>query len=110
MWILQIGNAWIDDGLCTKGLFDYLWTHALNSDETNDGINKYCNFSSEDSVTKNEDGDNNTIRCGKYQSQALREIGGIGLYIDLYGIYAPLCNLSTLKSGSNGNVSIILLN
>lgn len=106
MWISQIGNAWIDDDICTKGLFDYLWTHALNSDETNEGINKYCNFASVDSFTKNADGDNNTVQCGKYQTQGLREMG----VIDLYGIYAPSCNLSALKSGSNGNVSIILLN
>ncbi|XVF74172.1 hypothetical protein PTKIN_Ptkin13bG0038800 [Pterospermum kingtungense] len=98
---IAIGNAWIDDAICTKGLFDYLWTHALNSDETNEAINKYCDFTNEDSsVTKKADGDNNTIQCGKYQSQAFREMGDI----DWYGIYAPSCNLSAIKSGSNSDV------
>ncbi|KAK6256639.1 hypothetical protein QUC31_000098 [Theobroma cacao] len=97
---IAIGNAWVDDVACTKGLFDYLWTHALNSDETNEGINKYCNFASEDSLTKKADADDNPIQCGKYQKQGLLELGDI----NLYGIYAPPCYTSALKSGSTGNV------
>ncbi|MBA0788134.1 hypothetical protein Gotri_000137 [Gossypium trilobum] len=97
---IAIGNAWIDDAICMKGMFDYLWTHALNSDETNEGIKKYCNFVSEDSVSKKGDGDDNTIQCGKYLSQGFREMG----FIDLYDIYAPQCNLSAIKPGSNGNI------
>ncbi|KAE8659088.1 Serine carboxypeptidase II-3 [Hibiscus syriacus] len=97
---IAIGNAWIDDDICTKGLFDYLWTHALNSDETNEGINKYCNFASEDLVTKKADADTTTDQCNKYQSQGTTEMGDI----DLYGIYAPICNLSAIKPGSDGNV------
>ncbi|XP_022772836.1 serine carboxypeptidase II-3-like [Durio zibethinus] len=93
---IAIGNAWVDDGICTKGLYDYLWTHALNSDETNEGIKKYCNFASEDSVNEMADG----ILCGKYQIKGFIEMGNI----DLYGIYAPPCNSSALKPGSNGNV------
>ncbi|KAL4271578.1 hypothetical protein GQ457_13G020080 [Hibiscus cannabinus] len=97
---IAIGNAWVDDAICTKGLYDYLWTHALNSDETNEGINRYCNFVSEDSVNKEADVDDNTIRCGKYQSLGFMEMG----VIDLYGIYAPQCNLSAPKHGLNGDV------
>ncbi|TYJ42585.1 hypothetical protein E1A91_A03G098900v1, partial [Gossypium mustelinum] len=97
---IAIGNAWIDDTICMKGMFNYLWTHALNSDETNEGINKYCNFVSEDSVSKKGDGDDNTIQYGKYLSQGFREMG----FIDLYDIYAPQCNLSAIKPGSNGNI------
>ncbi|KAK8572524.1 hypothetical protein V6N12_028577 [Hibiscus sabdariffa] len=97
---IAIGNAWVDDAICTRGLYDYLWTHALNSDETNEGINRYCNFVSEDSVNKKADVDENTIRCGKYQSQGFMEMG----VIDLYGIYAPQCNLSAPKHGLNGDV------
>ena len=41
---MQIGNAWIDDNTSIMGMFDYFWTHALNSDETNEGIHQYCNF------------------------------------------------------------------
>ena len=101
LWILQIGNAWVDDGICNKGLYDYLWTHALSSDETNEGINKYCNYASEDSVNKKADGDD---KCVWYETQALVEMGNI----DFYGIYASRCHKSAIQPNSNGNVSIIL--
>ncbi|KAE8674743.1 hypothetical protein F3Y22_tig00111718pilonHSYRG00018 [Hibiscus syriacus] len=97
---IAIGNAWIDDDICTKGLFVYLWTHALNSDETNEGINKYCDFASENLVTKMGGVGNTEDQCDKYQNQGLMEMGDI----DLYGIYAPICNPSAIKPGSNGNV------
>ncbi|KAK8624341.1 hypothetical protein V6N13_065688 [Hibiscus sabdariffa] len=84
----------------SKRLFDYLWRHAHNSDETNEGINRYCNFVSEDSVNKKADGYSNTIRCGKFQSQGFIELG----VMDLYDIYAPQCNSSALKLGFNGKV------
>ncbi|MBA0565893.1 hypothetical protein Golob_010748 [Gossypium lobatum] len=102
---IAIGNAWIDDNICTKGLFDYLWTHALNSDETNEGVNKYCDFASQDLVTNKAVAKNATDQCDQYQSRALTEMGDI----DLYGIYTPLCNSSAIKPGSDGNVSITML-
>ncbi|KAL2507380.1 Serine carboxypeptidase-like 40 [Forsythia ovata] len=39
---LIIGNAWIDDLTTARGIYDYFWTHALNSDETHNGILKFC--------------------------------------------------------------------
>lgn len=102
---IAIGNAWIDDNICTKGRFDYLWTHALNSDETNEGVNKYCDFASQDLVTNKAVAKNATDQCDQYQSRALTEMGDI----DLYGIYSPLCNSSAIKPGSDGNVSITML-
>lgn len=88
----QIGNAWIDDATGTKGLFDYLWTHALNSDQTHEVIEKYCDFTSE----------NPSAICINATSRALIEKGNI----DFYNIYAPQCHDSSLKSGSTGSVSI----
>ncbi|KAM4121809.1 hypothetical protein ACB094_01G033800 [Castanea mollissima] len=41
---IAIGNALIDDNTSIMGTYDYYWTHALNSDETNAGIHRYCNF------------------------------------------------------------------
>ncbi|PWA59517.1 Cullin [Artemisia annua] len=38
-----IGNPQIDYHRYKEN-FNYLWTHVLNSDETNAGINKYCDF------------------------------------------------------------------
>ncbi|KAJ0434178.1 putative carboxypeptidase D [Helianthus annuus] len=46
---IAIGNAWIDDETSAKGMFDYWWTHALNSDATHDAILKYCDFASDSS-------------------------------------------------------------
>nr|KJB09189.1 hypothetical protein B456_001G128600 [Gossypium raimondii] len=39
---IAVGNGWIDDRTGYLGQYDYLWTHALNSDETNKGIHAYC--------------------------------------------------------------------
>ncbi|KAE8727960.1 Serine carboxypeptidase II-3 [Hibiscus syriacus] len=97
---MAIRNAWIVDDICTKGIFDYLWTHALNSDETKEGIIKYCDFASENLVTNKEDAGNTADQCDKYQNQGLMEMGDI----DWYGIYSPICNLSAIKPGSDGNV------
>ncbi|PWA95372.1 nodulin-like, Major facilitator superfamily domain protein [Artemisia annua] len=48
----KIGNPQIDYRLWYKENFDYLWTHVLNSDETNAGINKYCDFESKNMLTR----------------------------------------------------------
>lgn len=90
--MVQIGNAWIDDNTAIKGTYDYYWTHALNSDETNAGINEYCDF-----LTGNF-----SSKCFDYQDQGDTEVGNL----DYYNIYAPLCNQSPPKSGSPGSVSI----
>lgn len=91
---VQIGNAWIDDNLCTKGMFDFFWTHALNSDETNAGVNKYCDFATGKPSTS----------CDQYQSQGFREIG----QLDIYNIYAPLCKSSAPAPPSAGTVSVLI--
>lgn len=89
---MQIGNAWIDASTGTQGGYDYLWTHALNSDETNAGINKYCDF-----VTFNI-----SSTCDQYLSQSDDEVGEI----DPYDIYAPLCNSESKPAASTGSVSL----
>ncbi|XP_076912639.1 serine carboxypeptidase 1-like [Bidens hawaiensis] len=86
---IAIGNAWIDEITSYEGMYDYYWTHALNSDETNAGINKYCDF-----VSGNFSG-----KCAEYMGQGGVEYGGI----DIYNIYAPLCHAAQ-KPGSPGSV------
>lgn len=85
---MQIGNGWIDDNLCSKGMYEYYWTHAMISDETHEGIEKYCNF--EISFQS---------ECLKYQGRADTECGNL----DIYNIYAPLCidPPSATKNGSS---------
>ncbi|KAG1371068.1 serine carboxypeptidase II-3 [Cocos nucifera] len=76
---IMIGNAAINDETDSKGIFDYLWTHALISDETIDAIDKYCNFS--------PDATNQTERC----YQAVKAVNQVFETLDIYNIYAPLC-------------------
>ncbi|KAF3446693.1 hypothetical protein FNV43_RR11873 [Rhamnella rubrinervis] len=85
---IAIGNAWVDESTGTLGIYDYLWSHALNSDETNAGIHKYCDFVSGNS--------SNSSKCDQYQSQGFDELGNI----DLYSVYSPLCNASAASIGS----------
>ncbi|XP_023773257.1 serine carboxypeptidase 1 isoform X1 [Lactuca sativa] len=83
---IAIGNAWLDDNISNQGMFDYLWTHALISDETNAGIKKYCDYIS----------GNFPEKCNQYLNQGISELGRI----DIYNIYAPLCDNTTQKLGS----------
>lgn len=95
---LQIGNPWIDLNTALLGLYDNLWTHALNSDETNAGIHKYCNVT--------DLGGEQSNVCGEYLEQAMEEVGED---IDISNIYAPICKTSQdsqPKSVSTASVSL----
>ncbi|MBA0674672.1 hypothetical protein Goari_016255, partial [Gossypium aridum] len=74
---IAVGNGWIDDHTGYWGQFDYLWTHALNSDETNKGIHTYCHYFN----------DKDPKECDDFIIKAYNEPGDI----DGYNIYAPLC-------------------
>ncbi|XP_076912636.1 serine carboxypeptidase 1-like [Bidens hawaiensis] len=87
---IAIGNAWIDDTTSYEGMYDYYWTHALNSDETHAGIDKYCDYVS----------GNFSDTCEEYQSQGDDEYGEI----DPYNIYAPLCHTDAQKPGYPGSI------
>ncbi|XP_062100210.1 serine carboxypeptidase 1-like [Humulus lupulus] len=84
---IAIGNAWIDDNTGEQGIYEYYWSHALNSDETHAGIQKYCDF-----VTGNF-----SSICEQYLGQGDGELGNI----DIYNIYAPLCHSSASKHSIN---------
>ncbi|KAK7383102.1 hypothetical protein VNO78_28771 [Psophocarpus tetragonolobus] len=84
---IAIGNGWIDDNMCAKGMYDYFWTHALNSDETHEGIQRHCDFES----------GNLTSECNKYQNKGDIEIGSI----DIYNIYAPPCDSAASKASAS---------
>ncbi|CAI9260883.1 unnamed protein product [Lactuca saligna] len=92
--IVQIGNAVIDDNATDEGMYDYYWTHALNSDETNAGINEYCGYGS----------GNFSATCFHYQSQSGSEYGEI----DIYNIYAPFCD-GSIQKPATGSVSLSFL-
>ncbi|KAG5542187.1 hypothetical protein RHGRI_021899 [Rhododendron griersonianum] len=86
-----IGNPYIDDSTTGKGIYDYYWTHALISDETHAGITRHCDFVS----------GNFSRTCKLYRNQAFVEHEKL----DLYDIYAPLCNSSAPKTPSPGSVN-----
>lgn len=77
---MQIGNAVINDETDEIGMYDFLWTHALISDETLYKIHKYCNFSPNASQPPQPE-------C----YDASDEVGSDIQDIDIYNIYAPLC-------------------
>ncbi|KAF6151054.1 hypothetical protein GIB67_042389 [Kingdonia uniflora] len=73
-----IGNAclnWVTDDL---GVYDYLWTHAIISDEAINNIHKYCKYP----IIGDE-----PDRC----SDGLDEVDNNTKSMDTYNIYAPLC-------------------
>ncbi|XP_017256493.2 serine carboxypeptidase 1 [Daucus carota subsp. sativus] len=74
---IAIGNAYIDDETQDSGTVDYLWSHAMVSDEVREGITLNCNFSPSVNVSE---------ACQTYIDQI--DIG------DNYGyeIYAPSCD------------------
>ena len=88
----QAGNALIDDATTLKGMYDFFWTHAINSDETHAAIDKYCDFVS----------GNFSNLCVNATMKFYEEKGEI----DWYNIYAPLCHDTSLRNGPPGSVSL----
>ncbi|GLT48394.1 hypothetical protein SLA2020_220240 [Shorea laevis] len=87
---IAIGNALIDDTTFMMGIYDYLWTHGLNSDDTHNGILKYCDFVN---WTYSE-------QCNNYEHNSGVEVGKI----DSYNIYAPLCRDPAKNIGKPGSI------
>ncbi|KAM1263526.1 hypothetical protein ACFX2G_029134 [Malus domestica] len=88
-----IGNAVINDETDSKGMYDYLATHALISDKTANNINKYCNFAANATTQPKE--------CNDATDAANKDT----YYVDIYNIYAPLC-LSTNLTAKPKRTSI----
>ncbi|WMV12940.1 hypothetical protein MTR67_006325, partial [Solanum verrucosum] len=82
---IMIGNGIMNDVTDEKGQFDYLWSHALISDETHLGIQQHCKTQTE------------TKTCEQFQSTAQTEFGNI----DPYNIYGPICPLDYDDSSSS---------
>ncbi|KAF7072891.1 hypothetical protein CFC21_077968 [Triticum aestivum] len=45
---ILVGNPYLDDNMNTKGVIDFLWSHAVISDEVYANITKNCNFNLSD--------------------------------------------------------------
>ncbi|KAF6151051.1 hypothetical protein GIB67_042386 [Kingdonia uniflora] len=74
-----IGNACINEATDNLGVYDYLWTHAIISDETIQGFKKYCKLPFSEGLPQQCD-------------DALHEISvATDEPFDGYNIYAPMC-------------------
>jgi serine carboxypeptidase-like clade 2 len=83
---IQIGNAVINDETDERGMYDYLATHAIISDQDAYQITKYCDFSSNASTQSTE--------CNTASEAISKDIDNI----DIYNIYAPSCTSSKLTA------------
>ncbi|XP_028776305.1 serine carboxypeptidase-like 40 [Neltuma alba] len=83
---ILIGNAVINDGTDSKGMWDFLASHAIISDQAARVVNKLCDFS--------ELVANQSSECSAASDEIEKDLG----YIDIYNIYAPLCLNSNLTS------------
>ncbi|KAM7259927.1 hypothetical protein ACFE04_015668 [Oxalis oulophora] len=94
----SIGNALIDRPTLDRGTADFLWSHAMNSDETYKGLNKYCfvNQTFSDCFVNQTFSD----QCHYFSLQSELEIRDI----DHYNIYALHCLSSSRTNGSVGSV------
>ncbi|KAL9242219.1 hypothetical protein vseg_016240 [Gypsophila vaccaria] len=74
----MVGNALTDDFHDHLGLFQFMWSAGLISDETYKLLNVFCDF---DSFIHSSD------KCDQMQDIAQKEMGNI----DPYSIYTPAC-------------------
>ncbi|XAR72883.1 Carboxypeptidase D [Bertholletia excelsa] len=78
---IMIGNGIMNYMTDARGSCDYLWSHALISDETYHGLINNCLS-------------HLTMKCDMFLEKSSRETGTI----DFYNIYAPLCHESAGSS------------
>ncbi|TXG73331.1 hypothetical protein EZV62_001910 [Acer yangbiense] len=89
---IAIGNGVLNDYTDALGFIDYIWTHALISDQSYKGIQTYCDFVN---GTDSE-------QCDKFLEQSWNEIGDI----DYYNIYAPLCHTGNADNKASSTASV----
>lgn len=78
----QVGNALTDDFYDHVGVFQFMWSSGLISDETYKMLNVFCDF---------ESFINESDKCGKIIDIANNELGNI----DPYSIYTPSCTANS---------------
>lgn len=79
----------INDDTDTRGMYDYLASHAIISDKAAHDVNKVCDFSETATSQSNE--------CNAATDEIEKDVD----FIDIYNIYAPLCHNSNLTSSPN---------
>ncbi|KAK9748330.1 hypothetical protein RND81_02G050200 [Saponaria officinalis] len=79
---IAIGNGYIDSETYQQGRLEYLWSHALISDEMRNEVELNCDFTSLETIP---------VKCNNLLTAMLSSTGNI----TLDEIYAPLCNPSS---------------
>ncbi|KAF7836099.1 serine carboxypeptidase-like 40 [Senna tora] len=92
---IMIGNAVINDETDTRGMYEFLGSHAIISDSTVKAIEKFCDLSP------------NATEQGKECNAAIDEAGEDVGNIDIYNIYGPLCMNPNLTATPKPNSIII---
>jgi serine carboxypeptidase-like clade 2 len=77
LYIVQIGNAVIDNVSDQTGMIDYAWDHTVISDRSYDEIKSKCNFSDE----------HPSIGC----DLALNDYYQVYGIINMHSLYTPKC-------------------
>ncbi|XAR72882.1 Carboxypeptidase D [Bertholletia excelsa] len=77
---IMVGNGIMNDATDQKGFYDYVWSHALISDETYQGLVNHCLESK-------------SLDCEEYEEKIGREAGNI----DFYNIYSAVCLSSNMS-------------
>ncbi|KAL7002788.1 hypothetical protein U1Q18_003945 [Sarracenia purpurea var. burkii] len=80
----------MNDDTDQRGNYDYVWSHALISDETYRGLIDHCLSRSK-----------NSSICENYEERIGREAGKI----DFYNIYSAVCPHSSNSSSSSSSSS-----
>ncbi|KAH7867261.1 hypothetical protein Vadar_031031 [Vaccinium darrowii] len=81
---ILVGNGIMNDPTDLKGCFDYLWNHALISDQTYHGLLDHCLKSK---ISK---------MCEDYEGRVETEVGNI----DFYNIYSAVCPHNSSNSSA----------
>ncbi|KAK7401292.1 hypothetical protein VNO78_12659 [Psophocarpus tetragonolobus] len=89
---IMIGNAVINSETDTRGVYDFLGSHAIISDQTAQDINDFCDFS----VVNQSNNCNHALAKADYDTN----------FIDAYNIYAPLCHDSSLTTFPKKNSDV----
>eukprot|EP01018_Ginkgo_biloba_P005911 Gb_10668 [translate_table: standard] len=79
---IMVGNGLMNGETDDQGMDDFVWTHALISDQTHELLQKYC-----DSSVNASD----SLRCSRLETKANEEIGNI----ESTNIYASVCSESS---------------
>jgi len=92
--LLQVGNALTDDFHDQLGIFEFMWTNGMISDQTFKLLNLLCDFQSVEHPSHS---------CERILEIADKEMGNI----DPYSIFTPPCHANDNQRVKRKNVSYL---